>query len=449
NWHFHMGFVSYVLALPAALFALGWWWRGRREMTWGRSAVLALLILVTYLLHLYAFGVLAFVLGVLALSEGRREGGAGRLLARTLAAFLPALALLAGVVARGADRSAGEQGPLLLLYGNLRRKMLLALGALPSFSLAWETALFAAGVATAVALAVVAWRRGRRPAVSWLLAAGALAVLYLLLPDHVGRVFFVSNRVPLFVLLVGLVALPVPDSPRARGWALGIFAGLAVAHASVLAYRYLEIGRRLADYEAAIAVLPADARVAFRVHKASMAEGRIAPAALFGGYHYLEAPGARIPDLEHFVGTLRTVSYRDQTGRSLSTASVGSEEELSELLSRPWLVGPGGLLLVVGEDAGGRIAEAAARSGFRELVAGPRAALYRKARRAPPARPEEPFFATGYPEGFDYLVVYRDPELPPPELEPSLEPVIETGWAAAYRRPRAAHPPPGRGPEGS
>lgn len=437
NWHFHMGFVSYALSLAAGLFALGWWWRSRRRPTWGRSAVLAGLLVVTYLLHVYSLGVVGFVLVVLALVEGWRQGrarGALGLLGRTGAAFVPAIALLGGAVSRSAARAEGGEGPLLLLYGNLERKALLALGSLPSFSLAWETALFALGVGTALVLAAVAWRRGRRPEGALAAAAGALVVLYLVLPDHVGRVFFVSNRVPLFLLFVALVALPVPDSPRLRSAALAVFAALATVHLATLVPRYREIDRKLADYEAALATLPADARVAFRVDRESMAEGRIAPAALFGGYHYLRAPGSRIPDLEHFVGTLRTVSYRARAGRGLSTASIGSRRELAELLGRPWLVGLGGLLVVVGEDPGDRVGRAAGAFGFREAAACDRLTLYRKARPVFDPEPEPPLYATGYEDGYDYRVVYRDPRRGPPPVEPGFERVLERGWASVDRR---------------
>lgn len=441
NWHYHMGFVSYALSLPAALFAVGWWWRHRRELAWRRVGVLALLVLGTYLLHVYSFGVLGFVLVVLALLEGWRAGrarGALALLGRTLLAFVPTLALLAGVAARTVADGEGGEGPLLLLYGNLQRKVLLALGSLPSFSLTWETALFATAVATALALAALAWRRGRRPEGALLAAAGALLVLYLVLPDHVGRVFFVSNRVPLFILLLGLVALPVPTAPGPRRVALAAFAALAAAHLAVLVPRYLEIDRKLADYQAALETLPADARVAFQADRESMAEGRIAPAALFGGYHYLRAPGSRMPDLEHFVGTLRTVNYREQAGRSLSTATVGSRRELAELFTRPWLVGPGGLLVVLGEDPGGRVRKVATASGFRELAAFGPCTVYRKARPVFDPEPELPVYATGYEEGFGYRVAYRDPRRGPVPVEPGFERIFEQGWASVDRRARSA-----------
>lgn len=428
NWHFHMGFVSYVLALPPALFALGWWWRSRRELSLRRLAVLALLVLVTYLGHLYAFGVLAFVLVLLALLER----GKVRALAWTAAALVPALALLAGAVARNVARAQGGQGPLLLLYGDLKRKLLLAAGSLPSFSLAWETSLFALGLVTVVALAAVAWRRGARPSAPWLAAAGALTLLYLLLPDHVGRVFFVSNRVPLFVLLLGVVALPVPAGGRARSVAAGVLAGLALVHAATLSARYREIDRRLADYAAALEVLPADARVAFRADRAAMSEGRVAPAALFGGYHYLEAPGSLIPDLEHFVGTLRVVDYRRDRARSLSTASIGTREELTDLLGRPWLVGRGGLLVVVGE-ADATVGEVAEEMGFHRLASAGPVRLYRKAQ-AIFLEEEEPDYGTGYAEGWEYLVTYRDPSRRDMEPDADLEEVFRRGWATVFRR---------------
>ncbi|HSL85213.1 MAG TPA: hypothetical protein VLF66_20760 [Thermoanaerobaculia bacterium] len=438
NWHYHMGFVSYALSLPAALFALGWWWRHRRELGAREAGVLALLALTTYLLHVYSFGVLGFVLVLLAPIEGWRTGrarGALLLAGRTLAALLPALVLLGGTVVRSAGRGDGGQGPLLLLYGNLKRKVLLALGSLPSFSLAWETALFAAAVATALALALLAWRRGARPEGTLLTAAGALGLLFMVLPDHVGRVFFVSNRVPLFLLVLALVALPVPAAAVPRRVALAVFAALAAAHLAVLVPRYLAIDRKLADYGAALQILPADARVAFLADREAMAEGRIAPAALFGGYHYLRAPASRMPDLEHFVGNLRTVSYRERAGRSLSTATVGSRGELAELLTRPWLVGLGGHLVVLGEDPGQRVGEAARAFGFRELGALGAVTLYRKTRPVFDTEPETPLYATGYERDFDYLVLYRDPARPPPEVDPSLEPWREWDWAVVYRSP--------------
>lgn len=450
NWHFHMGFVSYVLSLPAALFALGWWWRGRGAAdggSWRRTGGLALLVLATYLLHVYAFGVLGFVLVLSALAEGWRSGraaAAARLLGRTLAAFVPALALLAGAVARNVGRSQGDEGPLLMLYGNLKRKALLAVGALPSFDLVWETALFAAGVAAVVALAGAAWRLGRRPRPAeraCLGVAAALVVLYLLLPDHLGRVFFVSNRVPLFVLLLVVAALPVPGlrdggegarrGRKSRTAAAVLLSVLALLHAGSLALRYQRIDRALADYDAALATLPAGARVAFRADRAAMTEGRIAPAALFGGYHYLRAPGSRIPDLEHFVGTLRTVDYRRHRGRSLSTASAGTREELADLLGRRWIVGPGGWLVSVGEETP-VLAETAARYGFRVTAEAGAVTVRRKVRPLYREEPEPAVYATGYEEGWDYLVAFGEPREHGEHSEP-VDKVFERGRAAVYR----------------
>lgn len=445
DWHFHMGFVGYVLSLPAALFALGYWWRRRRDLTWPRVGVLALLVLAVYLLHVYSFGILAFVLSLLCLlpepapppGSPSSAPSAPRRLVRTAVAFAPALALLAGVVARSAARPAAA-GPLLLFYGNLKRKALLAAGCLPSFSLAWETALFAAGVALGLALAVAGWRRGGRPEWRWLAVAAALTLLFLALPDHVGRVFFVSNRVPLYVLLIGWAALPVPAGGVWPKAAASAFAALALLHVgSLYAAHYRPIDRRLAGYRAALDAIPADARAAFRADRESMAEGRIAPAALFGGYHYLEAPGSRIPDLEHFVGTLRGIDYRRASEGRLSTASVGTTRELDEMLARPWIVGPGGFLVVAGRDSGGRVAGAAERFGFRRLGGLGPLTLYRKSRAAPPGGagpPEGPYYATGYEEGYNYLAVYQDPARGEPAVGEGFVPVAHRGWGWAYER---------------
>jgi len=139
--------------------------------------------------------------------------------------------------------------------------------------------------------------------------------------------------------------------------------------------------------------------------------------------------------IEHFVGTLRVVDYRRGLGQSLSTASVGSREELADLLGRPWLVGPGGLMLVVGEEDR-RVTEAAEAFGFEAVAEAGAVELYRKARPVFREEAESADYATGYAEGWNYLVTYRDParagEVGPPES--GLEAVFSRGWATVYRR---------------
>ena len=166
-----------------------------------------------------------------------------------------------------------------------------------------------------------------------------------------------------------------------------------------------------------------------------MAEGRIAPAALYGGYHYLRAPGSRIPDLEHFVGTLRTVDYRRDRGRSLSTASLGTREELEDLLGRPWIVGRGGVMVAVGEETP-LLRETARRYGFRPAVraAGP-ATVWRKVEPVYRGEPEDSAYATGFEEGWDYLVTFGGVPAP---AEGAAAKVFERGRAAVYRCRAAA-----------
>jgi hypothetical protein len=462
NWHFHMGFLNYSLSLPLALLTLGWWWRQRGR--WGGAALagLAAGITIVYLLHLYTWGLLLLVLAVMALARP----GRGRELVRLGLAALPGLALLLALLAR----APGEREPhaWLLLYGNPLQRAELVLGSLISFSLRWEGLVLACGLLVAVPLLVAGWRRGVPAEIPWALAA--LALLFLLLPDHVGDVYYISNRVPFFAFLLAVPLLALPAGPHLRRLAVAALVTLALLQLGGMAWRYRQIDARLSAYAAVLAEIPATARAGFRAHRPSMREGRIAPAAIFGGHHYLRAPGHRLPDLEHFVGFLRPVAYRERRQETMSTAAVRSREELSSVLSRRHTAAPGGMLVVAGGTPAERreIREVAGESAWRLLAAAGPVAVYLKgrgataaavARRGPvPAPPdgeptsdghaaaEEHWYATGYLDQVEYLAVYSRPEVMPPPEAAALEEVARRGPARLFRQPARPRPAPPEGP---
>ena len=440
SWHFQMGFLGYLLGVALALFTFSWWWWRRRRLAAPGVASLALLALLVYLAHLYAFGILAVAVAVAAWAERLPA----RQWLRALACFAPPLALLAALWATQPS-PAGDQGPLLLLYGGPVRKILLFLGTLPSLWPAWEGVVFGLAALLAVGLLArgLAGRRTRAAAPGGDRDAGGpepalaavvltLALLYLVLPDHAGEAFFIANRVPLFLLLFAVPLMACPATTRGRRILAAALAALVLLHVGGVLVRYRAIDRELRDYAAVLREVPAGARIAFLADWEGMREWRIAPGALFGGYHYLESRRGDIPDLEHFVGFLRTVAYRSRAGRTLSTAAVSGRESLEELLGRRWLVGRWGGVLVMGHEGGLPIAEVAGRYGYRRLFAAGPLALWLKVEPVYLRERAEPYYVTGFPDP-EWVVVLEDAE-EAPEVGPAFREVAREGDVHLLRR---------------
>ncbi|MET0388822.1 MAG: hypothetical protein ABW321_22810 [Polyangiales bacterium] len=87
NAHLILGFINFLMAIPAALFGLGLAARQAQHATWGRALGLALVAVFTFFCHVVPFGFLLLGVGLLSL---------GRDLRRTLrlcSPLVPSLAL--------------------------------------------------------------------------------------------------------------------------------------------------------------------------------------------------------------------------------------------------------------------------------------------------------------------------------------------------------------------
>jgi hypothetical protein len=227
GWFVAMGMLDYALAAALAVLALAALEWHRRAPSFGRGALVALLVVLVWYAHAFAVGMLALLVGLEAIARRSARD------AWTLGApLVPALALTAGssVVQLASETTAGQaslyMGVPTLLYG------------------AWAEWLWPATKWTLASLACAAglgWyglRRWReRPAFFSPLAMGVLVVLYLVLPYQAHRWYYVTARVLPFFWLG--CALRVPsEMPR---WAKGALAACALSFSAGLGVEYAKI----------------------------------------------------------------------------------------------------------------------------------------------------------------------------------------------------------------
>ena len=88
NWMWFLGLYNFVLGVIGFAVTLGLWWRWRDSLTWGRSAIIAVLVLFVFLSHLISFCVLVLALFVFGLTTRQTSSTT---VIRTVCAVLPTL----------------------------------------------------------------------------------------------------------------------------------------------------------------------------------------------------------------------------------------------------------------------------------------------------------------------------------------------------------------------
>lgn len=104
NEMWFVGAYNFTLGLIGFAFTLGVWWRWRDDLTWGRTAVVAALVLLVFLSHLVCFAALVFVLAASCIWHAREQPS--RTAIRTLVAVLPALPFVAAYLRLGSANAA-------------------------------------------------------------------------------------------------------------------------------------------------------------------------------------------------------------------------------------------------------------------------------------------------------------------------------------------------------
>jgi hypothetical protein len=240
------GFINFQLALGLCFLALGFWLRCLKQTTKLRWATVLALVTCTYLTHLYAFGICAFV--VLAYSLADRIGF--RRILWSCGLFVPGVLMF--FLSHIASSNGGE-----VRLRSLPHKFFAARAALlHGYSLRLELLTFWGILACVLA----AWLHNRqfRWNRSWLIVFFAMIGLYLALPNEIGESWLIDVRVipALFIVLLAIARV----GPRQRE--------LALIGVLLFALRTMDIVRNfklqqtvLAPMHDAIQMLPRNVRV--------------------------------------------------------------------------------------------------------------------------------------------------------------------------------------------
>jgi hypothetical protein len=424
SWYFNKGFVNFVFSLPFFFFTLGFWWQSQNRLTWKRQALLCVLILCVYLSHLITYMILLFTFAILMIVAVRdfQKG------VRTALPFLPSLLLLAGAFTYYSPTYAGGNGPLVLLYGSLERKLELAFSPFSpyftSFSPAREGKILLAAGMVALPLFIATIRTLGRNYFFILLCM--LMILYISLPEDISQLNYVANRVVILLPLMGLLLLSTPTTALFQAIFLLLIVSLSTLHLGSTLLDYYSANQGLHDYYAAMQQIPARKRVYFRTAPQLYYIGHITPFAMFDAYYYLENGGGAMPGgLVDFIGPLRPVQFKHPIPRPVDDRTF-----YPSILAR---VQRGGYAAVIrAEEA--ELANAASKYGLKPVFTAGSLALYRKERTStlkpppwPPRDETEPLHT------YDYLLLYQDASRIDPMILRKFEHIFSAGFAHVFK----------------
>jgi hypothetical protein len=206
------GFINFVFGFGVFLVAYGLWLRWRAEMSVARVAALSVLLVVAYLSHLAAFGLLGIAIGATIAIDQLLGRTARNAAARSLVAFLPSLVLL--VYSAEVRGSSGGMS-----WGSIREKAQV----LGGMFLTYDRALDALWLGGIIVVALVAFTLARGVAIepSFAALATTFAFHYVLLPHSLITATNVDARVVPAAVAMTLCAVRLSLPPR-------VTAGLAM-----------------------------------------------------------------------------------------------------------------------------------------------------------------------------------------------------------------------------
>ena len=199
------GFVNFVFGFGAFLVVYGLWLRWHGRMTYRRTAAVAALLLVSFLSHLAAFGLLATSI-VVTVAFDWAVGRTSRTdCVRTLLAFLPALALLVySATARGSSGTTA--------WGSLSEKAHALGGSYLSYDYKLD-ALWILGVVV-IAVTAVLLSRSMRIEPAFATLAVLFALIFVVLPHTLITATNVDARVVPAAIAFFLCAVRLSLPPR-------------------------------------------------------------------------------------------------------------------------------------------------------------------------------------------------------------------------------------------
>ena len=257
NFLLMKGFYSFALAIPLFFFILGYWWMHKENLGWKEIVLCNLLMALIFLGHLVPYVLAGFSLGLLALVYFRRRI---RPILLTAACIIPSGVLLlvyllnsSSIGGKITDVQFGSM-PVLL-------KQLTSLGFLVSFNKTQQIFAQTTALILGSLLVFSLWKDvrdshngltrffGQR--FYFLLLAGALLVIYLLIPTAIGSGTLLNERVGLLAVLV-IAAFFREGQNRAWRWlAVGLGAVL-ILNLAWLGYTFRTLNKYLNAFVVAV-----------------------------------------------------------------------------------------------------------------------------------------------------------------------------------------------------
>ena len=199
------GFINFVFGFGVFLVAYALWLRWRSRMTYWHTAAVAALLVVAFLSHLAAFGLLASSIVVTVAFDWGLSRTSRTDCVRTLLAFLPALALLVySATARGGSGTTA--------WGSLSEKAHALGGSYLAYNYKLD-ALWLLGVIV-IALIAVALSRSIRIEPAFATLAALFALIFVLLPHTLITATNVDARVVPAAIAFFLCAIRLSLPPR-------------------------------------------------------------------------------------------------------------------------------------------------------------------------------------------------------------------------------------------
>jgi hypothetical protein len=233
------GFINFVFGFGVFLVGFALWLRWRNDMSPARTLSVAALLVLSYLSHLAAFGLLGLAIVATIVFDELRGRSDRRGAIRSLGAFAPAIALLAySTVARGSSGGG-------IVWGTPREKAQVAAGMYSTYDHRLD-ALWLGGALVLALAGVALSRRVELDPLAAVLTA-VFALCFLLLPPSLITASNVDARVIPGVLALFLCAVRISPRP-------GVAASLCVcavllggSRVAVIAVQWQHLSTKIAS----------------------------------------------------------------------------------------------------------------------------------------------------------------------------------------------------------
>lgn len=415
NYFFNMGFTNFSLSIPLFLFALGYWWKTKDDAGWTHRAILAILVFLVYICHLFAYCFLFYTVIILSAYFLRKP----KKIIANIAVFLPSLILLILSLINDLP-TAGTEGFVLFFYNGMMQKLKFAsFYQQPAYYMSFDPRLdkiiLLSSTCLAACLLIVQLRnKNYRTMAGIFITLLLLFGLYVVTPTHFVQpaLDVVDTRILIFMCFIFLLLLGTPKNKFMRSMVCFIVITLSLAHLATIFVNFRSINQDLQILKTAMKEIPPGKRVLFSTELKISEYGRINPVAFFGAYYFLQKKSEIVPPLTPFIGPLRALQYKNRPTPSEIKIAKNPKKNIENKIKRYkkgflLLASKGENWLTKNIEFYGYLPEFKLR-GF---------GIYQKktienSDRRISSAPKRKYVNFGFKKGYDYLLLYNDEASP-------------------------------------